>query len=46
MSASAELLEVLQEVRSVQEVVGGDLPLLVDEGVHYSTMRLLYSQSF
>ena len=46
VSAAAELLAVLDDVRAAQAHVGVDVPLLVDEKVHYSVCRLLYSQPF
>jgi hypothetical protein len=46
VSAAAELLAVLEDVRAAQAHVGVDVPLLVDEKVHYSVCRLLYSQPF
>ena len=44
MSSNAELLRVLEDVKTFQGVAGDVLPLLVDEKVHYATMRLLYGR--
>jgi hypothetical protein len=46
VSANAELLHVLGDVRALQAHSGLDMPLLVDEKVHYAISRLLYSQPF
>jgi hypothetical protein len=43
VGAAPELIRVLEDVRTLQRHVGRVLPLLVDEKVHYSTMRLLYA---
>jgi hypothetical protein len=46
LSTNRELMDVLQDVRAVQQHVGRDLVLLVDEKVHYAVMRVLHSQPF
>ena len=43
VSSTAELVEVLQELKVHQGHVGGVTPVLVDEKIHYSVMRLMYS---
>ena len=40
VGAGPELLQVLEQVRQVQLQVGQVTPLMVDEKVHYSVMRL------
>ena len=46
VSNADELLQVLRDVLAVQQQVGSDLLLLVDEKIHYSICRLLYSRSY
>ena len=46
VGSGAELLKVLESVRRVQQHIGQPLPLLVDEKVHYSVMRLLYAPAY
>ena len=43
VGVGVELLSVLEDIRRVQQHVGGVMPLLVDEKVHHQVMRLLYS---
>ena len=45
VGVSEELLAVLEQVRRFRSRSSGLLPLLVDEKVHYSVCRLLYSRS-
>ena len=44
VGSSTELLKMLQCIRECQQHIGQPLPLLVDEKIHYSVMRLLYSK--
>jgi hypothetical protein len=46
VGSSLELLGILQDVTELQQQAGRTLPLLVDEKVHYSICRLLYSGAF
>ena len=46
VSCGGELLHVLEDVRQLQQHVGLVLPLLVDEKIHYSVCRLMYSRSY
>ena len=46
VGAGPELLRVLEQVRQVQGQVGQVMPLMVDEKVHYSVMRLLYAPAY
>ena len=39
-------MEVLQAARTVQSHSGGVMPLLVDEKVHYSVLKMLYCQGW
>ena len=39
-------MDVLADIRAVQQHVGVDLLLLVDEKVHYAVMRVMHSQPF
>ena len=41
-----ELLEVLAGVRELQQRSGRAMPLLVDEKIHYSIMKMLYAQGW
>ena len=43
VGSGAELLRCIESVRKIQQHIGQPLPLLVDEKVHYSMMRLLYA---
>ena len=43
VSANVEFLRLLQDVHTVRNHTGGSLPLLVDEKVHYTLCRLMYS---
>ena len=45
VSANIDLLGILQSVLEVQRRTGRHLPLLVDENIHYRTLRLLYASS-
>ena len=46
VGSAAELLWVMQDIRELQGRVGRPVMLLVDEKVHYSIMRMLYSQPY
>jgi hypothetical protein len=46
VSATVDLLELLDSVREVQRHTGRQTPLLVDENIHYRVMRMLYSAPF
>ena len=46
VGTNTELVRVLEEVATLQRHSNKTLPLLVDEKVHYSVMRLLYSQTY
>ena len=46
VSATVDLLELLQTARDVQQRTGRLMPLLVDENIHYRVMRMLYSAPF
>ena len=41
-----ELMRVLDDVRDVQRNIGLEMPLLVDEKIHYSVSRLMYSKAY
>ena len=43
VSANVELIAVLEDCQRMQQHVGGALPLLVDEKVHYAVMRMMHS---
>jgi hypothetical protein len=43
VSANVELLRILGDALTVQSHMGGSMPLLVDEKVHYTVCRLMYS---
>jgi hypothetical protein len=43
VSSNVELLAVLEDCQRLQVHVGGSLPLLVDEKVHYAVMRMIHS---
>ena len=45
VSSNEELLRLMVEVRQLQRHVGQCLPLLVDEKIHYTLGRMMYSQS-
>ena len=44
VGANAELVEVLRDLLRLQRRVGGSLPVLVDEKVHYAVMRMMHSR--
>jgi hypothetical protein len=46
VSASDDLLRILEQVMEVQQRSGLDMPLLVDENIHYRVLRLLYGRPF
>ena len=46
VSSNPELVQVLEDVRKFQQHVQRPTWLLVDEKIHYSVCRLLYSKSF
>ena len=46
MGNQLELLEVLEGVRQLQQHCGQVTPLLVDEKVHYSILKMLYSKGW
>ena len=46
VSANVDLLELLETARQVQRRTTRQLPLLVDENIHYRVLRLLYATPF
>ena len=46
VSENEELLYVLKDVLEVQGHTGGVMPLLVDEKIHYTISRMMYSRLF
>jgi hypothetical protein len=46
VSATEDLLELLDSAREVQQRTGRQMPLLVDENIHYRVLRMLYSAPF
>jgi hypothetical protein len=46
VGTNLELFDVLRQVKDIQVQRAATLPLLVDEKVHYSITRLLYSTAF
>ena len=46
VSANLDLLGILESVRDLQRRTTRQLPLLVDENIHYRVLRLMYSTTF
>ena len=46
VSSAPELFMVLKDLVQLQQHVGQVMPLMVDEKIHYSVCRLLYSRTF
>ena len=46
VSSTEDLLKLLDAVRGLQQRTGHQLPMLVDENIHYRVLRMLYAADF